>query len=40
VADIKLFQTSVDPPVELEAESAALEKALQHLIELAFRTSR
>jgi len=33
VADIKLFQTSVDPPVELEAQSAALEKTLQHLIE-------
>ena len=33
MADIKLFQTSGDPPVELEAQSAALEKTLQHLIE-------
>jgi len=33
VADIKLFRTTSGPPVELDARSAALEKALQNLIE-------
>jgi predicted transport protein len=33
VADIKLFQTASNPPVELDGRSAALEKALQNLIE-------
>jgi predicted transport protein len=33
VADIKLFRTASSPPVELDGRSAALEKALQNLIE-------
>jgi predicted transport protein len=33
VADIKLFRTASNPPVELDGRSAALEKALQNLIE-------
>lgn len=33
VADIKLFRTASGPPVELDGRSAALEKALQNLIE-------
>lgn len=33
MADIKLFSTSDEPPVELEGQSAALEKTLQNLIE-------
>lgn len=33
MADVKLFRVSTDPPVELESRSAALEKALQNLIE-------
>jgi predicted transport protein len=33
MADIKLFRTDRDEPVELEAHSAALEKSLQNVIE-------
>jgi predicted transport protein len=33
VADIKLFRTASGPPVELDGRSAALEKALQNLME-------